>query len=245
MTAGRLVGAGIALAAIFGASAPVLAGGHGCRAQTAGCQVKVRLPDVYQTVERLVVVRPATRRVVHVPPVIGTRLESEMVSPGRAHAVHVPPVYGTIVRRELVQPGTITYRSTPPVVETVHETFVVRPGKTRWVTHRDRHGQTIRCPKTSAPVTRTIARQVVVDPGWRVPVVTPPIYADVPRTVLVRPAGVRHVYQPAVTRFVDRPVLLRPAQRHVVVEPPVYGVERHAVKVQSGGYAWRPIRAHH
>jgi len=121
----------------------------------------------------------------------------------------------------------------------------VHPGKTRWVTSHDRHGNTIRCLKKSPPVTRTVARQVVVDPGRRVPVVTPPVYAAVPRTVLVRPAGVRHVYQPPVTRFVERPVVLRPAQRHVVVEPPVYGVERQTVKVRSGGYAWQPIRAHH
>jgi hypothetical protein len=239
MTAGKSIALALGLAAVLGAGAPALAGGHGCRGEEVHCYKKVRLPDVYQNVERPVMLRPATKRVVHVPPVVGTRLEREVVAPGRAHAVHVPPVYSTIVRRELVQPGTVGYRVTPPVVETVH------PGRTRWVTYRDRYGQTIRCPKKSPPVTRTIARDVVVDPGQRVPVFTPPIYADVPRTVLVRPAGVRHVYQPPVTRFVERPVVLRPAQRHVVVEPPVYGVARHAVKVRSGGYAWRPIRAHH
>lgn len=113
MAAGRIVGTGIALAAIFGASIPAIAGGHGCRGKAVACYEKVRLPDVYKTIERPVVVKPAREHVVRVPAVVGTRLEREIVAPGRVHAVPVAPVYGTLMRREMVAPGTVSYRSTP------------------------------------------------------------------------------------------------------------------------------------
>lgn len=241
MAVGKAVATGAALAALLGLSGPSTAGGYSCRGQAVACYEKVRLPDIYKTVERPVVLRPATERMEHVPPVIGRRLEREVIAHGRVYALPLAPVYSAVVRRELVQPGSVAYRMTPPVVRTVHEDVVVRPGRTRWVHQRDRHGREIKCLEKSAPLTRTVARQVIVDPGRRVPVFTPPVYADVPRTVLVRPAGVRHVYEPPVTRVVERMVVLRPAQARVWVEPPIYGVARHTVKVRSGGVAWRQI----
>jgi hypothetical protein len=130
---------------------------------------------------------------------------------------------------------------TPPIVERVQETVIVRPGRSRWVHKRDRSGREIKCLERSEPVTRTIARDVVVDPGRRVPVFTPPVYAHVPRPVLLRPAGVQRVYVPPVTRFIERPVVLRPAETRVVVEPPVYRLSRTTVRLRSGKTVWRPI----
>jgi hypothetical protein len=130
---------------------------------------------------------------------------------------------------------------TPPVVERVQETVVVRPGRSRWIYKRDRYGREIKCLVRTQPVTRIVARDVLVDPGRRVAVFTPPVYADVPRPVLLRPAGVQNFYEPPVTRFVARPVILKPAETRVIVEPPVYRMTRSTVRVRSGGTAWQPI----
>ena len=104
--ASRLLGVGLAAAALAGAALPANAGG-GCRGQAVACYEKVRLPDVYRTVERPVVLRPARQRVVHVPAVIGTRVERQIVAPGRIHAVHQPAVHCTIMRREMVAPASV------------------------------------------------------------------------------------------------------------------------------------------
>jgi hypothetical protein len=240
MPAGKITATAVTLVALIGFTLPA-AGGHDCRGYGSACFEKVRLPDAYRTVERPVMVRPPVNRVVHVPALVGTRLERELVAPGRVHAVPVPPVYGTVMRREMVAPATVTYRTIPPVVRSVREEVLVRPGHARWVHKRDRHGREIKCLERSRPVTPTVARQVVVHPGARVPVVAPAIYRDVPRTVIMRPAGVRHVVEPAITRLVERPVIVRPAHARIVTEPPVWAVERQRVRVRSGGYTWRRL----
>jgi len=241
---GITAAAAVALIAAPGFSTAAEAG-HRCRGEAIACYQKVKRPDIYRTVERRVMVRPARTEAYHSPAVVVNRAEHVVVEPGRLHHVHRPAVLGTVMQRKLVAPASISYHTTPAVVRTVHEDVVVHGGHQRWVTKHDRHGREIKCLVRTPAKTRTVARQVVVRPAVTVPVVQPAVYAHVPRTVVVRPATTVPVYEPPVTAVVHRPVVLRPAETHVVTRPAEYAIERHAVRVRSGGYHWQPVGGHH
>src|SRR5690606_3009445 len=126
-------------------AAPALA----CRGD---CYDKVRLPDVYRTVDREVVVRPGFREVVETEPVVVMRAERVRVAPRRAR-----------------------YVMTPPVTRTVMQEIVVRRGGYRWKTTYGPYGER-RCKVPVPAEVKLVPREVVVAPGRRVRIVSPPVY---------------------------------------------------------------------
>lgn len=212
---------------------------RGCRGAAVECYEKVRRPDVYATVTRQVVVRPAIQQIVHTPPVVVMRPTRVEVAPARVHTEHVPAVVGTVVQKQLVKPATVSHVATPPTFRTVHETVVVAPAHQRWEHRRGLLGRETMCKVEVAAQTRTVARQVMVDPGRKVPVVTPAVYRDVVTPVVIRPATVRHVVQPAQHQWVNQPMVVRPATAHVVTHPAVVATQHQQVLVRHGGTGWQ------
>ncbi len=141
------------------------------------CYDKVRLPDVYRTVERDVVVQPGYRRVVETEPVVVVRPERVMIAPGR-----------------------VSYEMTPPVTRTVMQEIVVRPAGYRWESTYGPYGER-RCKVPVPAEVKLVPREVLVRPGRRVRVVSPPVYGVRQRAIEVRPAE-RYVvaYPPVVAR---------------------------------------------
>lgn len=165
---------------VVATATPVLA----CHGR-AECYDRVRLPDVYRTVERPVVVRPGYRRVYETRPVVVVRPERVMVAPGR-----------------------VDYAMTPPVTRTVLQEVVVRRGGYRWETTWGPHGER-RCKVPVPPEVKVVPREVVVSPGRRVRMVTPPVYAVQNRAVAVRPGQRYVVDQPPVIAYERSRVLVR------------------------------------
>lgn len=141
------------------------------------CYDKVRLPNVYRTVERDVVVQPGYRRVVETEPVVVVRPERVMIAPGR-----------------------VSYEMTPPVTRTVMQEIVVRPAGYRWESTYGPYGER-RCKVPVPAEVKLVPREVLVRPGRRVRVVSPPVYGVRQRAIEVRPAE-RYVvaYPPVVAR---------------------------------------------
>lgn len=239
MVAATAAGAGLAAFAV-----QAEAFDHGCSSRAVECYEKVRKPDVYATVERPVVVAPGRREVIHTPAVI----EPRPYRVGPAYSIrteHVPAVYSTVMRRQLVQPASVSYVHQPAVVQRVHQTVVAHPGGVRWERQVDRHGVERMCKIHVPAVTSTVARDVVVSPARRVAVETPAVYHEVAVPVLVSPARTRHVSVPAPYAVAYRPTVLKAASIVVVDHPPVIGVERQRVLVQSGGSTWQRSHDHH
>lgn len=228
----------IAVATVaVGLAGPVAAYG-GCKGQAVECYEKVRHPDLYKSVARPVVVKPGWKEVVETPPIVERRTDRVVVAPGHWLAKREPAVYGYYAKRVLVAPAHVRFEVTPPTRHVVHQTVVVRPGGYHWVHKRGAHGQQIKCKVKSAPVTRTIAREIV-EPGMRIPRHVPAVYQTVERPVLVQPARTKHFYQAPVYGLVDRTVVVQPASRHVIAHPPVVGVQHRQVLVRRGGDGWR------
>lgn len=151
----------------------------------AECYDKVRLPDVYRTVDRPVIVRPGYREVVETRPVVVVRPE-----------------------RVMLQPGRVEYVMTPPVTRTVFQEVVVRRGGYRWASTYGPYGER-RCKVPVPAEVKVVPREVVVRPGRRVRMVSPPVYAYQNRAIAVRPAQ-RIVYDyPPVVRRERARVLVR------------------------------------
>jgi hypothetical protein len=93
---------------------------------------KVRPPAVYATVERKVVVRPASREVGETPAVYGMRAERVVVELATVHRVREPAVYATRVNRFLVRPARVYFEDVPAVIKTVRERVKVSDGGYRW-----------------------------------------------------------------------------------------------------------------
>lgn len=169
-------------AALFLALAWSSPSAFACR---GACYDKVRLPDVYRTVERPVVVRPGYREIVETEPVVVMRTE-----------------------RVLVAPRRVGYVVTPPVTRTVLQEVVVRRAGWRWETTYGPYGER-RCKVPVPAEIKVVPREVVVAPGRRVRVASPPVYAVRQRAVAVRPA-MRLVYErpPVIARERTR-VLVR------------------------------------
>ena len=151
----------------------------------AVCYDRVRLPDVYATVDRPVVVRPGWREVYETEPVVVVRPERVMVAPGR-----------------------VDYVMSPPVTRTVFQEVVVRRPGWRWESTWGPHGER-RCKVPVPAETRLVAREVVVRPGRPVPVVTPPVYTVRQRALAVRPAQRYVVDHPPVIARERARVLVR------------------------------------
>lgn len=151
----------------------------------AECYDKVRLPDVYRTVDRSVVVRPGYRHVVETEPVVVVRPERVMVAPGR-----------------------VTYATTAPVTRTVMQEIVVRRAGYRWESTWGPYGER-RCKVRVPAEVKLVPREVLVRPGRRVRVVTPPVYAVRERAIAVRPAQRYVVDHPPVIARERARVLVR------------------------------------
>ncbi len=149
------------------------------------CYDRVRLPDVYRTVDRPVVVQPGFRQVVDRPPVVVMRAE-----------------------RVMVAPGAVSYEMTPPVTRTVLQEIVVRPGGYRWASTYGPYGER-RCKVPVPPEVKVVPREVLVSPGRRVRVVHPPVFALRERAIAVRPGGRYVVDYPPVVRRERARVLVR------------------------------------
>lgn len=214
------------------------AGHFGCHGRAVECYDKVKLPDVYATQSRSVVVRPGYSQVVTTPPVVVNRAERVLVSPGRWRERHIPAVYGTRSERVLVAPASRTYSDVPAVVRRVEKTVVVKSGGVRWEHRRGPFGREKLCKVQTPAVVKTVAHDVVVAPARRIAHDTPAVYGTVQRPVVIQHASVSRSYQAPLYTNVVRPIVVQPATQRVINHAPVVGVVHERVKVRDGGYGW-------
>jgi len=175
----HLLPALIVASSLAAAPSPAFACGGG------DCYDRVRLPDVYATVDRPVIVRRGYREVYDIDPVVVVRPERVMVRPAR-----------------------VVTRARPPVVRTVLQEVVVRPGGYAWRSTYGPYGER-RCKVPVPPEVKLVPRQVVVRPGRLETVTLPPIYARTNRVVAVRPPRQLVVDHPPVIGRESTRVLVR------------------------------------
>lgn len=229
----ELAGAVMALALVSHAGA-ALAGDFGCRGE---CYEKVRLPDTYARVDRVVLVDPGRTAYVDHPPIVLNRTRRVDLIPGRWVPRYEPAIYGARARTVLIRPARTLYNRTPATTRTVIKRIVIKPAAVRWERRVGPFGRVRMCKVVVPAVTRKVTRKVVVR-SRTVARTIPARYGTVYEPILVREARVRHSYIPPVQAFRPEPIIVRPAVTEVFRTPPVYGIESRRVLVRHGGTAW-------
>lgn len=234
--------AGAAAVMMVAVTGGAKAGHFGCHERAVACYEKVKLPDVYATEARPVVVRPGYSQVVQTPPVVINRAEKVLLTPGRWREHRIPAVYATRAERVLVTPASRSYQDIPAATRRVEKTVFVKPGSVRWEHTRGLFGREKLCKVATPPVVKTISHDVVVSPARRVAHDTPAVYKTINRPVLIQQATVSRTYEAPMYTHVVRPVVIQPASQRVITHPPVVGVVHERVKVGDGGYVWARSR---
>jgi len=233
-----VIRASLAASVIVLAAAPAFSANDRCSERAITCYDKVRTPDVYTIKTRQVMVRPGWREVVTTPPVVKQVAVPVVMRPGKWRTVTAPPVYVTKFRRVLVRGETRRVEFIPAETRRVEQTVVVSPGGTAWEHTRGPSGRERLCKVRTPPVTKTIARDVVVSPARRIIYVTPAVYGVAPRAVLIKPAIATRVYEPPVHGLINRSIVVRPAAAEVVDHPPVVAAHRERVLLREGRDVW-------
>jgi hypothetical protein len=177
----------------------------------------VALPQGLGTYQARVLVSPE-RTVTRVVPAQYVDVEERvMVTPERVRRVSVPATYRTVTETVVVRPGAARVETIPAEYRTVREPVVVQPGRWDWRPARLVGGAWPRDP-----------RHVWTDPYGEVfwLVWTPPVTREVARQVLVRPARTETFTDPPVTRQVTRRVIDQPARVEQQATPAVYRTEK-------------------
>jgi len=182
--------AGLAGSFFIAAATPTLAFGAGCGGRAVECYDKVRLPDVYATETRSVLLRPAYRSVVPTPPLIRNYAVPVLMRPGRWRTVVAPPVYGMRRERVVVAPA-----------QRVDDEVSVA---TRGVSSA-RHVAHVR-----PAVYGVVERPVLLRPAEARRIYEPPVHGYINRSVVVRPAGLVVFSHPPVVGVTREHVLIRP-----------------------------------
>jgi len=169
--------------ALLSVSTSASAGGN-----ALSCYEQVVVPAAYQTIQKRVLVKPASQRVVH-----------------------TAPVYGYRTKRVVLQPERVSYRSVAPIYQTRHERVMVRPASVGWE-YQIRKGRKVLCKVKHPAVYQTVARTAMVKPGGRVAVRQPAVYGTVREKVLVRPASQHVVTEAAVYKTVHQRVKVAEAR---------------------------------
>lgn len=233
--------AGAAAVIVVAVTGGAQAGPFGCHERAVACYEKIKLPDVYATEARPVVVRPGYSQVVQTPPVVINRAEKVLLTPGRWREYRTPALYGTRAERVLVTPASRTYQDIPAVTRRVEKTIVVKPGSVRWEHSRGLFGREKLCKVAIPPVVKTVAHDIVV-PARRIAHDTPALYKTINRPVLIQQATVNRTYEAPMYTYVSRPVVIQPTVQRVIRHAPVVGVVHEQVKVGEGGYVWARTR---
>lgn len=174
--------AGLAGSFFIAAVTPTLA--FGCGGRSAECYDRVRLPDVYATQTRSVLLRPAYRSVAPTPPLIRNYAVRVVMRPGRWRTIVAPPVYGLRRERVVVAPAQRVFEEVPATARRIAH---VRPA-----------------------VYGVVERPVLIRPATAGRIYEPPVHGYINRSVVVRPAGLVVFSHPPVVGVTREHVLIRP-----------------------------------
>lgn len=225
----------IAAATVIATASQALAGGY-----AVACYEPVRQPAVYRTIHEQVMVSPGGRHVEVIAPIYGTVERKVVVRPASVSWRIVPAEYAWHKEKVLIEPERRIARIIPAVTRTVHRQVLVHEGGYGWE-WRVIKGRKVLCKVKRPPVYRTVAETVVVHPQRVVHEVLPARYGYEKRKVLIAPESRQKVVVPAEYAFVAERVVVRPAEKRVHFTPPVFKTVARQVLVQGEQVAWRPV----
>lgn len=210
------------------------------------CYGRATTPDLYETYEKEVLVRPSYTKTVNVPPVYESVEETVLVKEAYTEYLTIPAVYETVSEQVVVK------EASPVLVEnyeTIQQTILVDSDHGKWVQKKD--------PKCFAPKPEDCYIMVWEKVAARYDTLTekrltelssakgseiPPKYQTISKRMLKTPARIQEIYHEAVYKTVSKAKLVSPAKTEYVLMPAEYKKIAAKRLVQAGGaVVWEQI----
>ncbi len=222
------------------------------QAQAGECYAQILIPAQFETQTQVVEVAQGYETVSLTEPRFEERTQQIEVKPAGERLVVREAVYEARQEQVMVRPGYERMVVNPAKFQTITETVQVSPPRLEWqlqsqvtgpirATRHDPSTGAIWCLVEVPGETRTVTRQVVVEPASASGVAAPPEFRTVTKQVLVQPATVERIPTPPQYATITTHALVAPAQEIRTAVPPRTETVTTRVQVAPATAQWTPV----
>ena len=214
------------------------------------CYAKCKAPDVYETVEKRVLVKEEATKLSVIPARYTTETERVMVKEGGKTYKVIPATYKTVTEQVLVEPEKKIVKTIPAKYTTESKRVLVSEARGEWVRKmkdpncfsENADDCFILCYEEIPAVYRTESTQVLLSEAQTVEEVIPAKYKTVTKRVIDQPARTVEVAIDPVYNAVSKTVKVADEKVNEQVIPAVYKTVSERKLVKKGGYTvWTEI----
>ena len=214
------------------------------------CYAKCKIPDVYETVTKQVLVKEASTRLKKVPAQYETQSETVMVKEGRVDLKVIPATYRTVTETILTEPERVKVKTIPASYRTESRQILVSEARGQWVKKKkdpncfsdNPEDCYVACYEEIPAKYRTETYKVLDQPARTVEEAIPAKYTTVTKRVIDQPA--RTVENPVDPQYktVSKRVLVSPETTTEELIPAEYKTVSERKLVKKGGFTvWTEI----
>jgi len=214
------------------------------------CYAKCKIPDVYETATKQVLVKEASTRLKKVPAQYETQTETIMVKEGRVDLKVIPATYKSVTETIMTEPEKTRVRTVPAKYRTESRQVLVSEARGQWVKKKkdpncfsdNPEDCYIACYEEVPAKYRTETYQVLDRPASTTEDVTPAKYTTVTKRVIDQPARTVEVPVDPQYKTVSKRVLVSPETTLEEVIPAEYKTASEKRLVKKGGFTvWTEI----
>ncbi|HOJ90607.1 MAG TPA: peptidoglycan-binding domain-containing protein [Saprospiraceae bacterium] len=214
------------------------------------CYAKCRVPDVYETFDVQVLVRPETKKLTKVPARYETQTERVMIKEASSYFKTVPATFKTETEQVLVEPEKKVVRTVPAKYKTETKQVLVSEAQGSWVKKKrapnclsqNPDDCYIVCYEQIPAKYRSETNTYEVSPATTTEDVIPARYTTVSKKVVDQPARTIEMPIEASYKTITRRVMVEPETVREEVVPATYKTVKERRLVRSGGFTvWTEI----
>jgi len=214
------------------------------------CYAKCKIPDVYETVTKQVLVKEASTRLKKVPAQYETQTETIMVKEGRTDYKVIPATYKTVTEQVMTESEKTRVKTIPAKYRTESRQVLVSEARGQWVKKKkdpncfsdNPEDCYIACYEEIPAKYRTETYQVLDTPAQQMEDVIPAKYTTVTKKVIDQPARTVEIPIEPQYKTVTKKVLVSPETTMEDIIPAEYKTATEKNLVSKGGYTvWTEI----
>ncbi len=219
-------------------------------AEYGKCYAKCKVPDVYETFKRRVLVKEQSLKTIKIPAEYATRRERVMVREGRIDYKTIPATYKTVKEKVIVTPERKVLKEIPATYKKMTRKVLVAEATGKWVKKKKEPNCFSENPEDCLiacyeriPAKYAIEEyEVMESPARTVEEIIPAVYETISKTVVATPERTIEIPIEPIYETVMREVMVKSEQTKEIVIPAEYKDVEERRLVRAGGYsAWTEI----
>ena len=214
------------------------------------CYAKCKIPDVYNSVSRQVLVKEASSTMSKTAAVYETQSKTIIVKEGGTNYRVIPATYRTETESVMIVPESKVIKTISAKYSYESRQVLVQPARGAWVKKKkdpncfskNPDDCYIACYEEMPAKYRTERYQVLSEPARTREEIVPAKFTTVKKRVIATPARVEEIVVEAEYKTISTKVLVSPASASEVAVPAQYKTISEKVLVSEGGYTvWTEI----